>query len=268
MSATWPRRVAVLGCGTMAGAMVSGLLAAGLAPDSVVATARSQQRRDRMAEELEVTVRSDNAEAVEGADLVLVGVKPHDTCRVLREVAGSLESGAVVVSIAAGITTEALSQAVDRAVPVVRVMPNTPVRVGCGAFIVSPGPGAEEAARSVVDLLGGVGTVVEVPEALHDAATAVSGSGPAYVLLVAEAMTDAAVAMGLPRGQAGDLVAATLAGTARLLASGEHPAVLRAQVTSPGGTTAAALDQLESHGLRTAFARAMEACRDRAAQLG
>ena len=148
---------------------------------------------------------------------------------------------------------------------VVRVMPNTPVRVGKGAFIVSPAPGAEEAGEKVVEILGTVGRVVEVPEKLHDAATAVSGSGPAYVFLVAEAMIDAAVAMGLPRDQASQLTVATLAGSAELLAGDEHPAVLRSEVTSPGGTTAAALAELEAGGLRATFADAMTACRDRAA---
>ena len=146
-------------------------------------------------------------------------------------------------------------------------MPNTPVRVGRGAFIVSPAPGAEDAAREVGDLLGSVGVVVTVPEKLHDAATAVSGSGPAYVFLVAEAMIDAAVAMGLPRDQASQLTVATLAGSAELLAGGEHPAVLRSKVTSPGGTTAAAVAALEAGGVRSTFANAMTACRDRAAGL-
>ena len=141
------------------------------------------------------------------------------------------------------------------------------VRVGKGAFIVSSAPGSEDAAKKVGDLLESVGVVVTVPEELHNAATAVSGSGPAYVFLVAEAMIDAAVALGVPRDQASQLTVATLAGSAELLAGGEHPAVLRSKVTSPGGTTAAAVAALEAGGVRSVFADAMTACRDRAAGL-
>jgi len=171
----------------------------------------------------------------------------------------------VVVSIAAGVTTEKLLMAWQG--KIVRVMPNTPVRVGKGAFIVSSAPGSEDAAKKVGDLLESVGVVVTVPEELHNAATAVSGSGPAYVFLVAEAMIDAAVALGVPRDQASQLTVATLAGSAELLAGGEHPAVLRSKVTSPGGTTAAAVAALEAGGVRSVFADAMTACRDRAAGL-
>lgn len=264
-------RIAVLGCGTMAGAIVSGLLGAGAEASQITATARSREHRDQISAEFGVAVTEDNRAAVRGAGVVLLGVKPYATAEVAAEVADALEPGAVVVSIAAGVTIAALSRALEPSGgrPVVRVMPNTPVKVGRGTFIVSPAPGASDAGRAVKSLLAPLGTVVEVPENLHDAATAVSGSGPAYVFLVAEAMVDAAVAMGIPRPQATELTVSTLAGSAELMAAtGDHPAVLRAQVTSPGGTTAAALDQLESHGVRTAFARALEACRDRAAAMG
>ncbi|MDO4412804.1 pyrroline-5-carboxylate reductase [Cutibacterium sp.] len=259
-------KVAVLGCGTMAGALIGGLIDAGtLKADDVVATARSESHRDEIATTLGVKTTPDNAEAVRGAELVILGVKPYAVVEVLEDVSDSLSDDAIVVSIAAGVTTETLLAAWRGAV--VRVMPNTPAQVGKGAFIVSPAPGAQEAGEKVVELLRTVGTVVEVPEKLHDAATAVSGSGPAYVFLMAEAMIDAAVAMGLPRDQASQLTVATLAGSAELLAAGEHPAVLRSKVTSPGGTTAAALAELEAGGVRTAFAHAMTACRDRASTL-
>lgn len=263
-------RIAVLGCGTMAGAIVSGLLAAGTDPSRIVATARSSATRQRVAETLGVAALTDNRKAVRGADIVLIGVKPAMAAAVASEIAEDLDRQVVVISIAAGVTTQTLQAALapSGGRPVVRVMPNTPVKVGRGTFIVSPAAGAEQAGEQVIALLDPLGTVVEVPEKLHDAATAISGSGPAYVFLVAEAMIDAGVAMGVPRAQATELTVATLAGSAELMASsGEHPAVLRGAVTSPGGTTAAALDQLESHGLRTAFARALEACRDKAARL-
>lgn len=262
-------RIAVLGCGTMAGSIVSGLLGSGFAADDVVATARSAAHREQIAADLGVAVTGDNRAAVKGADVVLVGVKPYAAAGVLAEVCDVLEPDAVVVSIAAGISTTRLQGSLaGRDLPVLRVMPNTPVKVGRGTFIVSPAAGAEGAVAGVRELLDPLGTVVEVPENLHDAATAVSGSGPAYIFLVAEAMIDAGVAMGIPRTQASELTVATIAGSAELMAaSGDHPAVLRAAVTSPGGTTAAAVDQLESHGVRTAFARALEACRDKAAGL-
>ncbi|WCC80235.1 pyrroline-5-carboxylate reductase [Cutibacterium equinum] len=259
-------KIAVLGCGTMAGALIGGLIDAGtITADDVVATARSQSHRDEVATTLGVKTTPDNAEAARDADLVILGVKPYATVEVLQEVSEVLKKDATVVSIAAGVTTATLLGAWQG--KVVRVMPNTPVRVGEGAFIVSPAPGAQKAGEKVVEMLETVGTVVEVPEKLHDAATAVSGSGPAYIFLVAEAMIDAAVAMGLSRDDASQLTVATLAGSAELLATGEHPAVLRSQVTSPGGTTAAALAELEAGGVRSAFADAMTACRDRAAGL-
>ncbi|AOH45344.1 pyrroline-5-carboxylate reductase [Propionibacterium sp. NM47_B9-13] len=259
-------KIAVLGCGTMAGALVGGLIDAGtVKAEDVVATARSASHRDEITKTLGVTTSGDNTAAARDADLVILGVKPYAAVEVLGKVSGVLKADATVVSIAAGVTTEKLLRAWQG--EVVRVMPNTPVQVGKGAFIVSPAPGAEKAATKVGDLLESVGVVVTVPEKLHDAATAVSGSGPAYVFLVAEAMIDAAVAMGLPRNQASQLTVATLAGSAELLTKGEHPAVLRSTVTSPGGTTAAALAALEAGGLRSTFATAMTACRDRAADL-
>ncbi|MSS45009.1 pyrroline-5-carboxylate reductase [Cutibacterium sp. WCA-380-WT-3A] len=259
-------KIAVLGCGTMAGALVEGLISAGtVRAEDVVATARSASHRDEIAKTLGVTTSGDNVAAVRDADLIVLGVKPYAAVDVLDEVSGALKADATVVSIAAGVTTETLLRAWQG--NVVRVMPNTPVQVGKGAFIVSPAPGADVAAAKVGELLESVGVVATVPEKLHDAATAVSGSGPAYVFLVAEAMIDAAVAMGLPRDQASQLTVATLAGSAELLAGGEHPAILRSQVTSPGGTTAAALAALEAGGVRPTFATAMAACRDRAAGL-
>ena len=258
--------LAVLGCGTMASAILAGLLDADVVrPDGVVATAASQASRERIRSQLGVRVCDDNAAACAGAKVVLLGVKPHLALPVLRE--ARLGPDTVLVSIAAGVPTTALHQA-RQAGPVVRVMPNTPASVGRGVFIVSPARGAEQAGDEVAATLERVGDVVQVPEHLHDAATAVSGSGPAYIFLVAEAMMDAAVGLGVPRAQASELVIGTLSGSAELLRQGQHPAALRNQVTSPGGTTAAALDELEAHGLRTAFSRAMKACCDKARSMG
>ncbi|OYO22783.1 pyrroline-5-carboxylate reductase [Enemella dayhoffiae] len=262
-------RVALLGGGVMGEAVLSGLLASGHAADDLVV---AEKRAERAAE---LTVRhgvatASGPEAVRGADVVLVVVKPADVAGVLGEVAGQLAEGALVVSLCAGVSTAAVEDVLPAGTPVVRVMPNTPARIGQGMAAASAGrhASAEQVAR-VVELLAGTGRVVEVPEKLQDAVTAVSGSGPAYLFLVAEAMTDAAVTLGLPRDTARELVTQTLLGSATLLAeNGEHPTLLREQVTSPGGTTAAALAVLEQHGLRAAFGDALTAARDRSVELG
>lgn len=264
-------RIAVLGCGTMAGAVVSGLLDSGADRSDVVATAHSEAGRERIVSSLGVTALADNRAAVEGAEIVLIGVKPGAAASVVSEVATALSPGAIVVSIAAGVSIANLEAALGSSAghPVLRVMPNTPVKVGAGTFIVSGSAGSEDAVEKVTGLLEPLGTVVELPEGLQDAASAVSGSGPAYIFLVAEAMIDVAVEMGIPRPQATDLTVATLAGSAKLMAvTGEHPAILRGEVTSPGGSTAVALHELERHGVRTGFAEAIMACRDRAAEMG
>jgi pyrroline-5-carboxylate reductase len=201
-------------------------------------------------------------------------VKPQDVAGVLGEVADVLgDPRPVVVSLAAGIPTAALERWLPDATPVVRVMPNTPLLVGRAMCVLSPGRHADEAALGTAEaLLGAVGRTVRVPESQQDAATALSGSGPAYLFLVAEAMIEAGVALGLARPVATQLVSATVDGAGGLLtddaAGPAHPALLREAVTSPGGTTAAALRVLEAHGLRAAFADAAEACRDTSRALG
>lgn len=262
-------RVALLGGGVMGETVLGGLLRGGYAPSDVVVAEKRAERAAELTERHGVDTAT-GPDAVRSAEVVLLVVKPQDVASVLAEVVDDLADGVLVVSLAAGVTSAAIEEALPEGTAVVRVMPNTPARVGQGMAVASPGAHATDAQLELVkEMLGGTGKVLVVPEKQQDAVTAVSGSGPAYLFLVAEAMTDAAVTLGLPRDVARELVTQTLFGSATLLQeSGEHPTLLREQVTSPGGTTAAALAALEAGGLRTAFADALTAARDRSVELG
>lgn len=272
--------VAVLGGGRIGEALLGGLVAAGHGADALIvverATARAEELRDRLGIRL-----ADAADAARDADVLVVAVKPPDVPAALDEVhdvlAGRAPQGdrPLVVSLAAGITTATLEGRLPETTAVVRVMPNTPMLVGRAMCVLSAGRHAGDAELAVAEeLLAGVGRTVRVPEDQQDAATALSGSGPAYVFLLAEAMIEAGVALGLPRPVATTLVATTVDGAGGLLtapgADGDpaHPGLLREAVTSPGGTTAAALRVLEAGGLRPAVADAVAACRDASRALG
>ncbi len=264
------RRV-LLGGGVMGESILAGMVDAQGGPGG---TAVVEQRPDR-ARDLEhryrVAVTATPADVV-GADteVLLVAVKPHDVPDALDVVSDALPTGCVVVSVAAGVTTASLEEALPVGQPVVRAMPNTPALVGAGVTAICAGQHTTDDHLAVAEaLLSAVGSVVRVPEAQMDAVAAVSGSGPAYVYLVAEAMIEGGVRVGLPRELATALTRQTIAGAARLWdETGDHPAVLRERVTSPGGTTAAALHALESGGLRAAFLDAVVANRDRSVELG
>ena len=213
---------------------------------------------------------ADAAEVAAASDTLLVAVKPKDVPGALAAVAPHLRPGALVVSVAAGVTTAALAGPLPPGTPVVRVMPNTPAVIGKGAAAICPGEAAtaEHLAR-VEALLAPTGLVLRVGEADMDAVTAISGSGPAYVFYLVDALAEAGVLLGLTRAQALDLARATFAGAAELLEpTGEHPVVLRERVSSPGGTTVAALRELDAHGVRAAVLAAAEAARDRSRELG
>jgi pyrroline-5-carboxylate reductase len=217
----------------------------------------------------QVRVVPSPAWAVADAGLVVVAVKPGDVVAALEQCAATLPEQALVLSIAAGVTLDTLETAApDR--PVVRAMPNTAALVRQGAAAIAPGKHATDADLDMAErVLGAVGVVVRVPESLLDAVTGLSGSGPAYVFLVAEAMVEAGVLVGLDRATAAKLVHQTLVGAATLLADGtEGPEALRAAVTSPGGTTAAGLQRLEAHGVRAAFLEAVDAATVRSRELG
>ncbi len=262
-------RLALLGVGVMGEILLAGLLRSGLVtPDSVRATDRRPERQEEITARYGVAV-VENVEAVTGADTVVLVVKPQDMTDVLDEIGPHLQEGAIVVSLAAGVETEVIERHLPGGIPVVRVMPNTPAAVGEGMAAISAGAhaGADHVER-VRTMMSSVGQVVVVPERYQDAVTAISGSGPAYLMFVVEAMIDAGVLLGLPRDTATKLVVQTMYGSAKLLSeTRQHPALLRENVTSPGGTTAAALRKLEDHRVKAAFITAMEAARDRSQHL-
>ncbi|MER2093424.1 MAG: pyrroline-5-carboxylate reductase, partial [Saccharopolyspora rectivirgula] len=207
-------------------------------------------------------------DAARRADVLVISVKPQDIGALLDEVAPNLPAGKLVVSMCAGLSTGLFERRLPEGTAVVRVMPNTPMLVGEAMSAISPGTHAtDEHLELVEELLGSVGRVVRVPEGQQDAVTALSGSGPAYFFYVVEAMIDAGVLLGLPRETATELVVQSATGAAAMLRNG-HPVTLREAVTSPGGTTAAGIRQLENHAVRAAVFDAVEAARDRSVQLG
>jgi pyrroline-5-carboxylate reductase len=262
--------VAVLGGGRMGEALVAGLLDGGQRADDVEIVEVAAARREELAAILPgVRVVADPGELTPHPAVLLVAVKPGDVGTAVGAAAGRLAPDTLVVSIAAGVPTSVLEGLLDGQ-PVVRAMPNTPALVRCGATAIAPGRRAEaEHLDRAAGLLSAVGVVVRVPEDLLDAVTGLSGSGPAYVFLVAEALVEAGVLVGLPRDVATTLVQQTLLGSASLLAgSHEGPEALRAAVTSPGGTTAAGLQALEARATRGAFVEAVVAATERSRALG
>jgi pyrroline-5-carboxylate reductase len=261
--------LAIFGAGVMGETLLSGLIRAGRPASDLVVTERRTDRAEELRGKYGVKVVS-NVEAAEVADTLVLVVKPQDMGALCDEIADHVRPGALVVSLAAGITTSFLEERLADGVPVVRVMPNTPALVDQGMSAVSPGEHCDEEHLAEAEaLLGTVGKVVRVEEKHLDAVTAVSGSGPAYLFYVAEAMIEAGVFLGMPRATATELVVQTFYGAATMLReTGEHPSVLRENVTSPGGTTVAALRTLDDHKVRAAFISALEAARDRSHELG
>ncbi|MEV6428557.1 pyrroline-5-carboxylate reductase [Nocardia sp. NPDC051463] len=266
-------RIAVIGGGRIGEALVAGLLESGRAGKDLVIVETHTDRAVLIADRFGIRVTESVADAVIGADLLVIAVKPGDVDTVLTQL-GKAELDAdrdqVLVSLAAGVPTARLEAKLPAGFPVVRVMPNTPMLVGQGMIVLAPGRYARpEQLAEVTDLLSAVGKVVTVAESQMDAVTAVSGSGPAYFFLVVEAMVDAAVGLGLTRDIATQLVVQTMVGSAALLDDAEQSAVeLRAAVTSPAGTTAAALRELERGGVRSAILEALHAAKQRSAEQG
>jgi len=271
MSPLAERTIATVGSGVMAEAMIAGLLRGKLvSPDRVVASHPRAERRDQLTAEYAIRTVASNVEAVTGADVVLLAIKPQMLGRVGREIGPHLKRGQLVLSILAGATTRALSATLGHD-QIVRSMPNTPARLGRGMTVwyATPETTAEQRAQAAA-LLGSLGVQLEVDdEKMVAMATAVSGTGPTYVFLVMEALIDAAVHLGFPRHVAHDLVIETLEGSTLFAKqSGMHPAELRNMVTSPGGTSAAALHELESGRLRTVLSEAVWAAFRRTVELG
>jgi pyrroline-5-carboxylate reductase len=263
--------IATVGSGVMAEAMIAGLLRGEQVEASqIIASHPRAERRSELISSYGIRTVEDNCGAVENADVVVLAIKPQMLARVGREVAPSLRSGQLVISIIAGATTRALSNALGHN-QIVRSMPNTPAQLGRGITVwyATPEVTEDQVAQARV-LLGSLGMQLQVDdEKLVGMATAVSGTGPTYVFLVMEALIDAAVHLGFPRHVAHDLVIETLEGSTLFAkASGMHPAQLRNMVTSPGGTSAAALHELESGRLRTVLSEAVWAAYRRTEELG
>jgi len=261
--------IAILGAGKMGEALVSGLLRAGRNPVEVLAVVRRPERAAQLRETYGVeTVAA--ADAAKAADTLVITVKPQDMSVLLDEIAPQLPADRLIISVAAGIPTAVIERRLGGEVPVVRVMSNTPVLVDEAMSVISAGRYAGEAhLRRAEELLRPVGKVLRIPESQQDAATALSGSGPAYVYFLVEAMVDAGILLGIPRTTAMEMVTQAVFGAATMLReTGEHPVILREAVTSPGGTTISAIRELERHSVRAAFLEAIESARDRGAELG
>ncbi|WP_029136263.1 pyrroline-5-carboxylate reductase [Nakamurella lactea] len=262
-------RIAILGAGKIGEALLSGLVSAGRAPSSLMFTERYEARCAELTAHYGVPAVG-TAEAAATADVLVVAVKPQDIEPLLVELAAAITPGTLVVSLAAGLPTALYERHLPAGTPVVRVMPNTALLVGEAMSAISPGSHATDAHLSTVEeLLSSVGKVVRVPENQQDAVTALSGSGPAYFFFLVEAMIDAGILLGLPRAVSTDLIIQSAVGAATMLRdSGEHPVALREAVTSPGGTTIAAIRELENHGVRAALLAAIEAAAIRSGELG
>ncbi len=255
----------------MGEALLRGLLKAQAVPqEKIVATGRRPERLAYLESTYGVSTGRDNVAAVRGADVVMLAVKPQILDRILGEVGNAVSADALVVSIAAGVPCSAIEAQLPAGVRVCRAMPNTPAVVDAGATAIAAGTWAKpEDMAQVRTIFEAVGQVIEVEETLLDAVTGLSGSGPAYVFMIIEALSDAGVKVGLPRYQAQALAAQTVLGSAKLLIeTGEHPGVLKDKVTSPGGTAISGLHTLEEGGLRTTLINAVVAATERSRQLG
>jgi pyrroline-5-carboxylate reductase len=265
-----PRRIAILGCGKIGEALLAGLLSTGWrTSDEIVVTGRRDERLAELRERHGVEATSSNAEAVGRAGVVVIAVKPQDFDVLLGEIGGLLSVDQVVLSIAAAVPTAAIERRIAEPAPVLRAMPNTPATVHEGVAGLCAGAHASAEHLAVgEEVLAHVGRVVLVPETYMDAVTAVSGSGPAYFALLAEAMIEAGILLGLSREISTDLVVQTMLGTAKLLRDEKmHPVELREMVTSPGGTTIRAIHELEQAGVRAAFLNAIQAAMVRSREL-
>jgi pyrroline-5-carboxylate reductase len=261
--------LAIVGGGKIGEALLSGLLRGEAKPGDIVVVEHYQERKAYLTDKYGVQC-VDIEEAVKASRTVLIAVKPQDIDAVLDQLAPHVTSDHLIVSVAAGITTAKIERGLPSGPAVVRCMPNTPALVDQAMTAISAGTHADEEHLQLAEnLLSAVGKVVRVPESQLDAVTALSGSGPAYFFFLVEAMIDAGILLGLPRALAADLIVQTAVGSAVMLRdSGEHPVQLREAVTSPAGTTISAIRELENHGVRAALLAAIEAARDRSAELG
>lgn len=265
------RRLGFIGAGNMAEAIIQGLLESGTAEaNQILAADVVAKRLDFMRTTYGIRTTEDNASLVDEADILVLAVKPQVAGLVLGQIGPLTNDTKLVISIVAGLTVATMAEALTAGTRIVRTVPNTPVFVGAGMVaLASDGPAREDDYAVARALFSPVARIVAVEEKLMDAALGVSGSGPAYGFLMVEALADGGVKMGLPRAVALELAAQTLLGAAKMcLESGRHPGQLKDMVTSPGGTTIAALHKMEAGGVRAALMDAVEAAARRAAELG
>ena len=265
------RRLGVIGAGKMGSALIRGILKARvLLPDQIMAGDADAAALDVLKRETGIKTSADNALVAKSAEIILLALKPDMIRPVLQEVKGALTKDHLIVSIAAGVPIKAIEEAAGLDARIVRVMPNTPALIGQGAAAFSPGKRAtKEDVENVKAILDAVGVSIELSEKHLDAVTGLSGSGPAFVFMVIEALADGGVKMGLPRAVAMLLAAQTVAGAAKMvLETKKHPGELKDQVASPGGTTIAGISALERGGLRATLIEAVEAATKRSMELG
>ena len=268
---TLDKKIAFIGAGNMAGAIISGLLDAGAAkPEQLMATDLRTERLEELEALYRIKTGSDNVAATRWADVIVLATKPQIFGLVLPELATAIDESKLVVSIAAGVRLEAIAADLPEGSRLIRTMPNTPALVGAAATAIAAGEHAsDEDVLLVRELFESVGVTVVLGESLMDAVTGLSGSGPAFVFMIIEALSDAGVKMGLPRDAALRLASQTVHGAAKLqIETSEHPGRLKDMVTSPGGTTIAGVHSLETAGLRSALMGAVEAATLRSAELG
>ncbi len=264
--------IAVVGAGHMAGALIGGMVRSKLVPaKGIVATRRSAEALAELQKKWGVRTSTDNKKSVAEADIVILAVKPQMAKKVLEELAGTIRKDQLVISVMAGITTAAINKALRADCPVVRAMPNTPCLVDAGATAIAAGAHANEKDLAKAEaVFKSVGLVVTLPESALDAVTGLSGSGPVYIYMVIEAMIDGGVKMGIPRAVAAKLprrADRVRRGQARVIETGKHPAVLKDEVTTPGGTAITAIHVLESKGLRSVLIDGVEAATKRSQEL-
>ncbi|MDH4123137.1 MAG: pyrroline-5-carboxylate reductase [Thermoplasmata archaeon] len=265
------KNIAVIGVGNMGGAMLRGMLMKSWAkPEKFTAADADRSKLETLERELKVRVTNDNRNAAKGADLIILAVKPQIIDQVIDEIKDDLTPRQILISVAAGVKAEHILSRIGKSVPIVRAMPNISALVGESATAMSPGKHATkehlDAAREVLE---SIGMVVEVHESLMDAVTGLSGTGPMYVFLIVEGMSDAGVKVGLSRDVANALSVQTLLGAAKMMKdTGKHPASLKDLVTSPGGTAISALHSLEKSGLKAMLIDAVETATRRSRVLG
>ncbi len=264
------KTIGVIGAGHIGNAVIGGLLRAKLtSPKNIFVSRKTSENLEQLSKELGVHATTDNKKVARSAQIIVLAVKPMNAKEVLNDIKDAVTPSHLIISVMAGIRTSFINSTLGVSCPVIRSMPNTPVLVDAGATAISKGSFAnDEHLKIAHTIFKSVGTVEVVPESLLDAVTGLSGSGPAYIYMVIEAMTDGGVKMGIPRQIAFRLAAQTVFGASKLvIETGKHPAILKDEVTTPGGTAIAAVHELETHGLRTMLINAVSTATVRSKEL-